>query len=297
MPREICYTIEASYDGVQAGVYLRSRQGYSYRMLVRLRKRMGLLRRGGEAIRTIDPVYSGDRLTVLLEDEADVLPNFALQVALAYEDEDVAVFDKPFGMPVHPTRKHWNNTLANAFAACCEKRGEPLPFRPVYRIDQDTTGLVAIAKNAHAAAALSDGIEKEYVALVQGRVEPEEGVIDLPVRREGPDSVRRGVFPDGRRAVTAYRVLACNQDYSLVRLRLETGRTHQIRVHFSHLGHPLCGDALYGGETKLIGRQALHCAHACFRSPVTGKWAEVRAELHDDMHNAVYYAGLCIDGE
>lgn len=272
--RTFFYTIPPEYDGVRLEQYLRSAHGYSGRILIRLKKSPDYVRLNGKHARVVDPVRAGDRLRILLEDVAHIPPNPALRVPVVYEDEDVIVFDKPARMPVHPSRNHAMDTLGNFFAAYCQNTGQELIFRPVNRLDADTTGLCLAAKNMLSASKLAGRIDKEYLAVVATGEVPLSGtgVIDAPIARENGDGIRRCVdFAHGKRAVTRYEVQRRGSKYTLVRVWLETGRTHQIRVHFSYLGHPLAGDEMYGGDCSEFSAHMLHCSALRFCHPTTGK--------------------------
>lgn len=258
--------------------FLRGRNGVSARLLKKLKHREGGITCNGEHIRSIDIVRRGDIIVLDTGENSTAEPNGSLFAARAYENEDIVVFDKPAGMPVHQSVRHRDDTLANYFAYLFPE----LTFRAVNRLDKDTSGLCIIAKNPHAANIMQNCAEKTYYAAVHG-VTDESGVIDAPIAREGESIIRRCVRSDGRRAVTHYRRIACNGRYSLLEIKLETGRTHQIRVHFSHIGHPLAGDDMYGGGLDDIGRQALHCGEMRFALPMKGERITVRSELPDDI--------------
>ncbi|MBQ6181013.1 MAG: RluA family pseudouridine synthase [Ruminococcus sp.] len=222
----------------------------------------------------MDTVYDGDEIVLRFEDTSLLEPNPELDVPVAYESGSVVVFDKPAGMPVHPSIKHQGDTLGNFFAA----RYPELTFRPINRLDRDTSGLCAVAKDAFAAKLLQGNIDKVYYAAVHG-VTDESGTIDAPIARERESIILRCVREDGQPAVTHFRRIAFNGRYSLEEIILETGRTHQIRVHFSSKGHPLAGDDMYGGSREDIGRQALHCGKLMFREPLTDEAVAVASEL------------------
>lgn len=213
-----------------------------------------------------------------LEDESFLEPNGSLCVPVVFENESLVVFDKPFDMPVHPSIKHQGDTLGNFFAS----RYPGITFRAVNRLDRDTSGLCIVAKDALAAKLLQGSCEKVYFAAVCGSI-PESGVIDAPIARERESIIVRCVREDGQRAVTRYKRLEAGERYSLAEVMPETGRTHQIRVHFSHIGAPLAGDDLYGGSREDIGRQALHCGKMTFTDPSTGEKITVSSEIPEDM--------------
>lgn len=273
--REISYTVPAEFDGVQAQVFLKSR-GISRRVLTAL-KRSGGLTRGGGTLRTVDAVHAGDVITLRLDGgETSVAANPELSADIVYEDEDVVVFNKPPFMPVHPSQRHHDDTLANLFAA----RYPGLPFRPINRLDRNTSGLCVCAKNQFAAAALSGSISKVYYAITDGT--PPGDTVDAPIGRLGDSVIERCVTPVGKPAVTHFRKIA-GERRALLRITLETGRTHQIRVHMAHIGFPLCGDDMYGGDCTAISRQALHCGEVEFTLPVSGERITISAPLPEDM--------------
>ena len=273
--REISYTVPAEFDGVQAQVFLKSR-GISRRVLTAL-KRSGGLTRGGGILRTVDAVHAGEVITLQLDGgETSVAANPELSADIVYEDEDVVVFNKPPFMPVHPSQRHHDDTLANLFAA----RYPGLPFRPINRLDRNTSGLCVCAKNQFAAAALSGSISKVNYAITDGT--PPGDTEDAPIGRLGDSVIERCVTPDGKPAVTHFRKIA-GERRALLRITLETGRTHQIRVHMAHIGFPLCGDDMYGGDCTAISRQALHCGEVEFTLPVSGERITISAPLPEDM--------------
>lgn len=278
MSRELTITVGESDDGRTAQDMLRSR-GFSRRMLTKL-KQTGGLKRGGEILRSIDRVRAGDVVCVVMSDSADIPPDPDIPAPVAYEDEDIVVFDKPPFLPVHQSIGHYSGTLANLFAALYPE----LPFRPINRLDKNTSGLCVCAKNRFAAASVSGNISKVYFAAVDGDI-ARGGVIDLPIDRESGSIIRRCVSPTGKRAVTHYEPVLRENGRTLLRIMLETGRTHQIRVHFSHIGFPLCGDDMYGGDCSRINRQALHCGEVSFDLPFTGERITAGSELPDDIRS------------
>ena len=274
------YTVSAVDAGLQLQTYLRKRQGYSKRLIINLKH--GGISVNGEHRRMVDPVEAGDIIDIELGgDKIKLIPNPALKVPVVYESDDIIVFDKPADMPVHPSATYYDDTLGNYFAALFQE--EPVAFRPIKRLDRDTTGLCLSAKNTLAAAKVAESLEKEYVAIVQGQLNQSEGVIDQPLIRVPGSIISRKVHPDGQRAVTHYRVVQQFADFALVAIRLETGRTHQIRVHFAYIGHPLEGDTLYGGRTQYIGRHALHCGKLTFRCPESDAPVTLVSPLPADM--------------
>lgn len=257
--------------------YLRDSCGVSAGLIRKLKNQKGIAVNGKFA-RTVDMVKNGDIITLEQTDNSEIEPNPLLQVPIIFENEDLVVFNKPSGMPVHPSIRHRTDTLGNFFAA----RYGKLAFRPVNRLDKDTSGLCLVAKNSHSANILQGTAHKIYYAAVQGITEP-QGTIDAPIARENESIIIRCIREDGKRAVTHYKKIREGNGFSLLEIDLETGRTHQIRVHFSHFGYPLAGDDLYGGSLEKITRQALHCGKMSFKLPMTNEEITVEAPIPQDI--------------
>lgn len=242
----------------------------------------------GQPSRADVRLRAGQRLRATLREEGSpALIPYDLPVRIVYEDADYWVIDKPAPLPTLCSARQEGPTLENALYAFL---GCPpdFVFRPVNRLDKGTSGLLCVARNAHAQQLLqrllhTDQFVREYRAVCRGRLTDAEGVLDLPIAKAG-DGVRRCVSPEGRRAVTHYRVEETGPDYSLVRLRLETGRTHQIRVHMAAAGCPLIGDYLYGQpDPRLPGRFALHACAVRFLHPLTGREISLSSVLPPEM--------------
>lgn len=249
-------------------------------MLKKLKRQDSGITCNGKPVRSIDTVYRGDVILLDIQDSSFLEPNPLLNIPIAFENDNLVVFDKSGGIPVHPSIKHQGDTLGNFFSALYPD----LTFRPVNRLDKDTSGLVVAAKNAYSANLLQSSCRKIYFAVVHG-ITDVSGTINAPIARERESIIVRCVRGDGQQAVTHYRRIAHNEKYSLLEIHLETGRTHQIRVHFSHTGHPLAGDDLYGGTRDDISRQALHCGVMTFAEPLTDKIITVKSDLPDDIKN------------
>ncbi|AQT84074.1 RNA pseudouridine synthase [Paenibacillus larvae subsp. pulvifaciens] len=205
-----------------------------------------------------------------------------------YEDDFVLVVNKPAGMPVHPNEPGQRGTLMQAVAAYYESGGQRCRVRHIHRLDAETTGAVLYAKNEWIHLLLDEGmrlktVRREYAALAEGCIEPTVGVLDMPIGRDRHHKSKRRVTLKGQHAVTRYVVAAQLEQAALLHLSLETGRTHQIRVHLSHIGHPLLGDSLYGGNTALISRQALHGERISFSHPITGEDLRIEAPWPEDF--------------
>ena len=237
---------------------------------------------------------SGRRLfpARLLEtvDSDGIIP-VSMPLSILYEDEDILVINKPADMPVHPSIGNYTNTLANGVAAYLDAKGEHSPFRCINRLDRDTSGALILAKNAFSAAVLSTQmrnrqIRRTYLAVVEG-ITPPNGTISAPISRVDDSVIERHVdFLHGEPAVTHYERLETKNEHSLLEIHLETGRTHQIRVHMGYIGHPLPADYLYHPEYDCFKRQPLHSLQLEFRHPVTDKSMCLLAPVPEDMCNA-----------
>lgn len=285
MSRPIFLEVPAKYDGCRLSTFLRRAVGAGTALFHILKKDDSAVLLNGVPSFLNVYVYTGDAVSVLLPEtfgecgrEATVAP-VDLGVGLLYEDADFAVMSKPAGMPVHPSRAHLYDTLANDFLFRCPS----VVFRPLTRLDCDTSGLVLIAKNKLAARVNRERLIRIYYGVTDRPVAARRGVCRMPVEREREGSCRRIVRPDGKSAVTHWRVAARLDGLTLLRFRLETGRTHQIRVHCAAMGFPLCGDALYGGSAGGIARQALHAAFLTFENPLTGISKTVKSPLPADI--------------
>lgn len=264
--------------------------GYSHSMIVSLKKTRDGIRKNGIWARVYDSLQSGDTLQIhITENESSdhIIPR-PLPFPVIYEDKDLLVINKPADMPIHPSQGNYENTLANAAAWYFRQQEESFVYRCINRLDRDTTGLLILAKHAYSAGLLSGMvasrlIRREYLAVVKGM--PEIcGIIDAPIgRKEGSTIERQIDFSTGDPARTHYERLAFESGYSLIRLQLETGRTHQIRVHMRYIGCPLPGDFLYCPDYTKIRRQALHSYRLSFPHPITGKSLSFTAPLPEDM--------------
>ena len=264
------------------GKYLRSECGISAGLLRRLKNSSDGIMLNGVHARTVDTVRLGDIITLGYSECSELEKNPSLHAPIVFENDCLAVFYKPAGMPVHPSAKHRDDTLGNLFAALYPDT----VFRPVSRLDKDTSGLCIVAKDPRSVNILQRSCHKIYYAAVHGVTET-SGTVDAPIARERESIITRCVRADGRSAVTHFTKISGNDKYSLLRIHLETGRTHQIRVHMSHIGHPLAGDDLYGGSLSDIQRQALHCGEITFTCPLTGKRITVSSEIPNDIKNLV----------
>ena len=233
----------------------------------------------------------GDRISYEYPEPPQDIEPEDIPLDIRYEDDDLLIINKPAGMLVHPTPQTISGTLANALIHYYRKKGEKTLFHCVHRLDRMTSGLLLVAKRPEIQHLLStkEGklFHREYIAIASGVLEPSEGVISLPIARNPESIITRIVSPNGKPAITNYKTeslfKAGSIKCSLLRLSLVTGRTHQIRVHLSHMGHPLLGDDLYGGTLELIPRQALHAERILLDHPITGEKIDLHAELPMDM--------------
>lgn len=280
--RIITFTITEQNDGRRIRDYLKD-FGVSSALLTRLKQTENGITVNGDFARTVDRLHTGDVLTIRIENKGSMPRPVAMAIPVVYEDEDILVLNKPPLMPVHESRNHIGDTLSNFVAYHMQ---EDTAFRAVYRLDRDTSGLVLVAKHALAAAKLAGNVDKHYYAVVSGSI-TRDGTVDLPIARCGDSIIKRRVDAHGERAVTHYQVVAQGEDCTLLRFRLETGRTHQIRVHMTHSGHPLLGDTLYGSDESRIARQALHCKDIFFTHPVTEKPMHITCDFPQDMKEVI----------
>lgn len=281
--RIIEFKISDKDSGRQIRDFLRD-FGVSSALLTKLKNTENGITKNGEFARTIDKIFTDDTIKISIENKGKMPEKLITDdVKPVYNDEDILVLNKPAFMPVHESRNHRGDTLANAAACYMEN---DTAFRAVYRLDRDTSGLVLIAKNELAACKLAGKIHKDYYAVCCGILNG-KGTIDLPIRRVCESIIERGVFDDGEKAVTHWEAVGNKNDTTLLKINLETGRTHQIRVHFSHLGYPLLGDTLYGGNTDLIKRQALHCKTIYFTHPITNKKITIECDFPNDFKGLI----------
>lgn len=292
MTRELIYNISAK-DMINSPLtihaFLKSR-GYSHAVIVSLKKTPEGIMKNGIWARIHDLLQPGDSLKIrILESQSSehIVPR-PLPFPIVYEDEDLIIINKPSDMPIHPSQGNYENTLANAAAWYFSQKGEPFVYRCINRLDRDTTGLLILARHSYSASLLAQMvssrlIHREYLAVVKGITES-SGTVNAPIGRKNGSTIERQVdFEHGDPACTHYERIASEDNHSLIRLCLDTGRTHQIRVHMKYLGHPLPGDFLYCPDYTKIRRQALHSYRLSFSHPITGEMLAFTAPLPDDM--------------
>lgn len=313
--RIIEYTLTTEDESLYIREILQRRLKFSSRLMRKLKVHEGGLLLDGSPVRMKDRGVSGQLLSVRYPEETSYFEPEDIPLDVPYEDEDLLVVNKAPGIVVHPTKGYQNGTLANALVFRMNQQGVSYKPRFVNRLDRDTSGLVIVGKNSHTQDFLmhrmeENLVEKTYIAIVHGIAgfPGECGTVDEPIDKDPDHVARRHVTPDGYPSVTHYEVLATSdfdagqggscRGYSLLRLRLETGRTHQIRVHMTYKGHPLVGDELYGqlyGYAEVpvwMPRQALHAVHLHFDHPSEEKTVDVTAALPGDMQNCIEYLRL-----
>ncbi|SHK65097.1 RluA family pseudouridine synthase [Hespellia stercorisuis] len=302
MNRTLTYQISAPSDGLQIKQYLRHR-GFSRQNLTELKKMPDSVLVDGTPRRLCHLLTAGEVLTIHIRELecSKNVPPIDIPLHIVYEDEDIVVINKDAGMPIHPSLNHYTYSVANGLAYYYQAKGQPFVFRCVNRLDQDTSGLTVVAKHMVSANLISQMaknkvIRREYLAIVKGMVTPASGIIDAPLSRKPGSIIERIVdFERGERAVTHYRTLKEERGHSLVLLELETGRTHQIRIHMKHLGFPLIGDYLYNPDMSLISRQALHSWRLSFPHPITGESMTFTASLPEDMARIIQLSDSAVE--
>lgn len=292
MNRIFHYQITENEQGTTVLDFLR-KKGFSRHILSSMKADKEALTRNGQRIGGREQLLVGDHFRVrLLETvDSDGIVPVSMPLSILYEDEDILVINKPADMPVHPSIGNYTNTLANGVAAYLDAKDEHSPFRCINRLDRDTSGALILAKNAFSAAVLSTQmrnrqIRRTYLAVVEG-ITPPNGTISAPISRVDDSVIERHVdFLRGKPAVTHYERLEVKNEHSLLEIHLETGRTHQIRVHMGYIGHPLPADYLYHPVYDCFKRQPLHSLQLEFRHPVTDKPMCLLAPVSEDMCNA-----------
>lgn len=284
------HEVKKNDEGLLIKGLLKRERGVSTRLMRRMRYGDGGIYMNGKPAKLIDRIKAGDFVQVKFPIESSDFEPENIPFDVVYEDESLLAINKAPGYVVHPTKGHPNHTLANGIMKYMLDNDESYKIRFINRLDMNTSGLVLVGKNPHSQNHFTNQskrgeIKKIYRAVVIGILEEDEGVIDLPIDKEKEDGVKRVVREDGNPSVTEYRVIQrYKKDYTLVELNLITGRTHQIRVHMSHIGHPVVGDDLYGGSKPwLIDRQALHAYSLSFKHPITRKDIVLNASLPEDI--------------
>ena len=290
--RTLEYTIPAEYDGRPLLHYLKEGLGISTFIIRRLRNNRGAVLINGEHFRVVDRVTAGQHLTLhIIEITTPPLP-LEMDLDIIFEDEDILIINKPSGISVHPTFNHPNGTLCNAVATyLIKKYNEPAAGRAIGRLDKVTSGVMVFAKNSLAASKLNGNMEKKYNAIAWGKM-ADSGTINAPIFRPDKGKTIRCVDPRGDEAITHWSLIKDLDDISFIEVVTETGRTHQIRVHCAHIGHPLVGDEMYDSpSTENVKRASLHCREISFNHPITNEYMTFIAPLPEDMRGELQSHG------
>lgn len=291
---ELKWIINHEHDGMIIRDYLRMYQGFSRRMIKTIKFDGGKILVNGSMQNVRYCLSAGDRLHVQFPEEMvgnNIKPE-VMELIIVYEDDYIIVIDKPAGIPTLPSINHPSGTIANGLLGYYKKNNIPYTVHIVTRLDVDTSGLVLIAKHQLSHSLLSAShksgkVKRKYKAVIEGHLTKKEGTIDAPIGRKENSIIERTVTEAGKRAVTHYKVICEYLNHSLIEIELDTGRTHQIRVHFSNFAHPIAGDDLYGGSTEKIARQALHCFELSVEHPSTKEIMLFHAPLLKDMRRLI----------
>ena len=301
------FLVTESESGLSVREFLPRRLSLSTKMLKFLKYREDGITVNGSRVTVRYRLQTGDRLSLDIRDgeNPDAPDAVDLPIDILYEDDELVVPSKPAGMPTHPSRDHYRDTVANALSYRYLTRGIPFVFRPINRLDRDTSGLLLVARNKLSAGRMTDAmrhgeIHKSYLAVLEGEDCPGSGCIDRPLRRSAASIIVREVCNEtdagAEPSRTLFRVLARGDGCVLVEAKPVTGRTHQLRVHFASIGHPIVGDTLYGHPDARIGRQALHARTLTFPHPATGERMTLTAPLPDDLDTLIFQMfGIHID--
>lgn len=294
--RKIEYIITEEYHDRPLLHFMKGEIKLSTYIIRHLRNTPGTVFINGTHWRVVDKVKAGDRLTINIPEKTTPPPLWDKEISIIYEDEDILIVNKPSGISSHPTKNHPNGTLCNAVANYLIKtNNEPAAGRAVGRLDKVTSGVMLFAKNSFSASRLNGNMQKVYNALVWGQVE-ESGTINAPIYRPDMGLTLRTVDERGDEAITHWKLIEQFTDKAFVEVRTETGRTHQIRVHFDYIGHPLVGDELYGSpETEFLNHAALHCKSITINHPISGEAMTFVAPLPEDMKKELEKSGFCVD--
>lgn len=291
MDNKLTFIIDEQHDGKKVRDYLKEIADLSTR-LIRGAAVTGRIKINNKIVKLNHVIKCQDVLDIYIaKEESQNMEPQDIPIQVVFEDSDIIVINKPPFMVVHPTKSHPEGTLANGVLYHFKQNNDPSIVRLVSRLDMDTSGLIVIAKNQYSHMFLAKEMEKNqfkkvYTAVVWGNIQNESDTLDLPIYRPALDSIKRVVDHRGQRSITHYKVIKHLKNADIVRLELETGRTHQIRVHLSHIGNPIIGDTLYGhgDDEKFINRQALHASEISFLHPKTKERITLTSELPDDLN-------------
>ena len=298
MSRYLTYIIKPEESGITIKDYLK-KKSFSHALIANLKKYEDGIMVNGVRKYTDHHLVTDDELNVCIREKPTVSRIMATEIKLSvlYEDEDLMVVDKQAGIPIHPSRLNNTETLANAVANYLTDKDIDPVFHCINRLDKDTSGLTIIAKNMYAASLLSEmirirTIKRDYLAICEGIFRNKQGSVCAPITRNGTSMIRYVDHENGEYAETDYHVTGEGNGLSLVKLTLKTGKTHQIRVHMKHIGHPLIGDRLYNPDNRIMERQALHAQKLTFTHPVTGMNISITSDIPADMESVIRKYGI-----
>lgn len=284
--KTIEFTVPKECDNMDTKTFLRRHCELSARTLSKLKRTNLGITRDGQLLKTNEILKAGEIVIIAMPDDVNEITPICGELDVLFEDEYILVVNKPTKMPVHPTKVHQEDTLANIVCYYMQRKGEYYTFRAINRLDRDTSGCLLLAKDRYCANALPHTVTKEYVAVCEGEIKC-NGTVDRPIKVMEGRSIQRVVAEDGAPSVTHYFPLVYNNGHTLTRFILETGRTHQIRCHMSSIGHSLAGDDMYGGSLNFITRQALHCRKIIFEHPITKETVVVTSQLPPDICSVI----------
>ncbi len=284
------YIVSEALAAMPARAFLQKQMGISLHLWRRIKHSGTFCRNGNLENPALTILQPGDEITYDLAESTHLLP-LNIPLDIRYEDDALLIVNKPAGQLVYPTSDAAEPTLANAVLGYYQRTGQSLIFHPVHRLDRNTSGLILIAKLPQVQYQLTRNemkrFQRNYIAIVTGHPEPASGWIDAPIARQPESTIQRMVAPEGKPALTHYETLTANKYGSLIFLTLQTGRTHQIRVHLAHIGCPLLGDDLYGGSRDIISRQALHACQIQLQHPISKQQLNIYCPPPADMTNII----------
>lgn len=280
----LTFTVPEDSESIDTKTFLRRHCQVSARTLSKLKRTDMGITRDGKLLKTTDILKAGDIVILAMPDDVNEITPIKGELDILFEDEHIILVNKPYYMPVHPTKIHQEDTLANILCYYMQQKGEYYTFRAINRLDRDTSGCLLIAKDRYTANCLPTTVSKEYVAACEGEINS-SGTVNAPIKVMEGRSIQRVVSADGAPSITHYFPVFTKNDHTLTRFILETGRTHQIRCHMSSISHPLAGDDMYGGSLNFISRQALHCNKMSFIHPVTNEFIAIKCDIPKDICN------------
>ena len=290
---DLVYTLNNLSNYLNVRQVLKNEFNMSNRLITKLKQNRKVFLNEKETY--LDKTLSiGDTVKCIIdfnEESENIMPT-KMNLKILYEDDYILAIDKPYNIAVHPSILHYENSLSNGVKFYFDTIGLKRKIRPVNRLDRDTTGIVIFAKNEYIQECLirqmaNKSFQKEYIAILDGIIDTKEGVIEVPIARKAGSIIERCIDKNGFKAISYYEVLKSNNDLSIVKFKLETGRTHQIRVHSQYINHPIIGDTLYGKTSNIISRQALHCYKLSFIHPVIKKEMSIISEIPSDMNKII----------